>query len=319
MRLEYVKCYFKKYNYYNNICTLIDDGNSDFNIKNLQSCFYYLKANDNFKSNTYFFDIHFFIFDNLTEKGNQYLDNVLKKDNMGYLDGRYWKDYISSRMEKGLPEKRYKMEITERKMFEDYYKKLNEIYQTKKIDSELLKILRSNTKNKPILSIKKQCATLDTETALIEAFLDLVLLNGYNLRIKKCKNCKKYYLTTNKSKIDYCDREYFDTGYTCFTYYKSLKDDWIKELERKINGKLRRCGSREFPTFSKEYRKKLKLECNNDVSKYVSTLLDTYYVTITGKRKVIKKVHLAQYLNKEYLEKIGYEEYLNEVGYEENE
>ena len=83
MRLEYVKCYFKKYNYYNIICTLINDGNSDFNIENLQSCFYHLKANDNFKSNTYFFDIHFFIFDNLTEKGNQYLDKVLKKRQYG--------------------------------------------------------------------------------------------------------------------------------------------------------------------------------------------------------------------------------------------
>ena len=238
---------------------------------------------------------------------------------MGYLDGRYWKDYISSRMEKGLPEKRYKIETTECKMFEDYYKKLNEIYQTKKIDSELLKILRNNTKNKPILSMKKQCATLDTEIALIEAFLDLTLLNGYNLRIKKCKNCKKYYLTTNKNKTDYCDREYFDTGYTCFTYYKSLKDDWIKKLERKINSKLKKCGSRDFPIFSKEYRKKLKLECNNNVSKYVSTLLDTYYVTINGKRRVKKDTHLAQYLDKEYLEEIGYEEYLNKIIYEENE
>ena len=291
MRLEYIECYCQYNECYNNICTLDYNCDNKFNIRNLENCFQCLEKNKHLKEKKYVFGIEFFIFDNLTSKGNEYLDKIFKDLDRDYLNDKLWKRYLSTIEKKEIDIGNYIMHTTNCHFFEKYYKKS----RTMSLNEKLVKNAINNIQNIDIKPIKKKIAFVNTEIELLHAFLDLILLSNPSLIVKKCKNCNKYYITTSKSKVSYCDRKYGNTKYTCFTY-----------LEQKIRNKLKD-NEKEFSKFP-EYRKKLKLECGTDLSKYVSTLIDTYYRTINGKRTVIKDTHLAQFLNKEYLEKISYKE-----------
>ncbi len=60
-----------------------------------------------------------------------------------------------------------------------------------------------------------------------------------NIKIKRCKNCGKYFIQNNNYNIDYCNREYNSKGQTCkdigaLIQYKSKVNDnpILKEFSR---------------------------------------------------------------------------------------
>lgn len=118
-------------------------------------------------------------------------------------------------------------------------------------------------------ALRESYIVVDTETAL---YLEFRYLLQSNKTLKKCDNCKKYFIAIDRNKnLSLCDREFLNTGKTCQTVgninklKKKLQESEALALRQKVykrnrkryeTGKLTDTEFNEWLKYSKELAEK---------------------------------------------------------------
>ena len=303
MKLYYWKIQFTGDTNFKHFFTL--EPNDNFNIKNKN----YLHV---LESKNIIFDAQFALFDNITDNGKEFINNIFEVMYTKYLDEKLWIDYhkkeATTTHGNNLNIKEEKPHYYAGDNFNDeipykidFSNSVDEVYR---IYSKLNIIGQNKTYRKAIIQMHTYSAEVQSENELIYAFFDLIFQDNSNFRVKKCNKCKKYFITTNNNKKEYCER-IESNGLTCHKNYKSLHNTQIMKLEKRIRDILR--SNPNLCDNFKEYRNKLKLQCGNNINKYVHTLIEKFYKTRERKICLINDLNLSQYLDDEYLKELEIE------------
>lgn len=299
MRISYWKIQFLGDDNFKHLFKI--EANSGFNIKN--------KTNLYIKGDNIIFDAQFALFDNITSNGKKFIDSIFENMYTKYLDEKLWIDYHKKEAKTtngnnlNIKEEKPHYYAGDKFNDEDPYKIdfSNSIDELQKLCSKLKLIKKNKTYRKEIIQMSSYSAEIQSENGLIYAFFDLIFQDNSNFRVKKCDMCKEYFITTNNNKTEYCKRIGED-GLTCYERYKLFHTTSIQKLEKRIRDIIR--SNQNLCDDFKEYRKKLKLECGNNINKYVYNLIEKFYKTKEKKRNLIKELDLSQYLDNKYLNEL---------------
>ena len=128
--------------------------------------------------------------------------------------------------------------------------------------------------------------------------LNIIFSSNINFKIKRCKNCKKPFITNNQN-FETCHRIY-KNNITCNKYEEKVRkqhqyDNPIKKLEKRVRNKLEKDNVDLYEKFKSELPNKRK-EYYNDNKSFINWILNNYYFTENGRIKVIKELELSKYL-----------------------
>ncbi len=185
------------------------------------------------KNGIYFFNINNDLFTNLDEYANFFIDDILKNYSNKQLNKKMWwddcryKDVYDYCKKKDIKTTFPRMKITNIVNFN--FKPENcylELENSTDNDCYFLKILDHKRENKTPKYIvgfdKSEVDVFRIEDLIISLFDTLFSHKEFNIHIKKCRKCKKYFLFKNGNN-KYCSRLYKD-GLTCTEYSKKYGD-----------------------------------------------------------------------------------------------
>ena len=192
-----------------------------------------------------------------------YLQNCNEnKNNSKYFDEMY--NYLSEIKDRTVERYRWFENFSEKKMVLIF---LNSIIED-------IDFIINNCENK----IDNFPQEAKNEKCKISTLTDLFYISKYHIqlknkhKLKKCQNCKKYFITKNTSVEIYCRRKYKNNKYTCCEYRsknyrsvdrKKMKDNLnlrqnISNEKNKIRTRLGRRDKRNSTTQKAEFNKLLE-------------------------------------------------------------
>lgn len=254
-------------------------------------------------NSTYLLNTLFEIFDIFTIEETSIIDIIMKKMKIDYLNKERWKKH---KYENEI--ELFYNEINQPKFY-CHIDKNNEIHLRFHERSKLYEFHQINdTKEFDSITINHKddgsyedyCIedTAKDFKELLYKILDMIFSSNYYIQINKCKNCGKYYITSDKGQL-YCERLYKD-DMTCgyFNYY--LKDTLIDSGYSNID-KLRSRVYEKEKNRGKSYdfideENKMIKEYYNNLNERVKFYLN-YYKKEEDKKRNIKELNLEQFLN----------------------
>lgn len=242
----------------------------------------------------YIINLEYECFDN--KSISNLIDKILIKYNMDFIDKNLWNKYLED-TEREKKDKCIPFNIISKPKFNialnakekelcKYQFNFSTDYKQIWYDSESLN---------NCIKIKFYEEKIYDDEDYAITLLNIIFNSSFNLKIKKCKICKKPFLTKTLNLLN-CKRPFKD-GISCNQYDSKIRkqhqyEDSIKHLQKNVRDKLKNDEDR-LNEFNKLLPKK-KIEYFNDNKSFVLWLL-TYY-TKEGKENAIKRLGLAKYL-----------------------
>lgn len=269
----------------------------------------------------YLLNINNSLFNNLSDVNNKFLDSLLKKSSWPEFNYDMWNtlrkdraisDYTYNNMSfKSIP----KYDTTKFNWYE-YDSNKDLITFENKLDDDFQILKKYKSKKEEDFNLSKivgdvSRVRINNIEMLIFLLFDIIFSHkDFNLKVKKCKNCNKYFIT-NHDGNKYCNRNFKD-NLNCKEYRKKLQikshyNTDIKKLEKRckdLYNKNKAKYTNSNISFI-EYRINLNNKLNNNTKLYVKNLLDIFYKTNKRKLEVIKKLELQKYLSKKYIDSLN--------------
>ena len=258
-----------------------------------------LKTNNN----TYLLNTINEIFDIFTIEETTMIDNIMKEMDINYLNNERWEKY-KNKNEIGISYNEINNPSFYCIMDKDSKIKLrfnarNEMYDIQQTNNiEEFNQITINHKNDGTYEDYYIEDTANNFKDILMIVLNMIFSSYYYIEVKKCRNCGKYYLTTNKGQL-YCGRLYKD-DMTCgyFNYY--LKDTVINsgysnidKLRSRVYEKEKNRG-KSYEFIDEEY--KMIKEHYNNLNERVNFYLN-YYKKEEDKKRNIRELDLEHLLN----------------------
>lgn len=268
----------------------------------------------------YLLNINNSLFNNLSDNNNNFLDNLLKTSLWPEFNYNMWdylrndrviNDYTYNNISfKSIP----KYDTTKFNWYK-YDPNKDSITFKNKLDDDF-QILK-NYKSKKEEDFNPNTIVGDVSKVRVNNIEMLIILlfdiifshKDFKLKIKKCENCNKYFIT-NHNGNKYCDRNFKD-NLSCKEYKKKIQvkshyNTDIKKLEKRCKDLYNKNKSKYTNSNISfiEYRINLNNKLNNNTKLYVKNLLDIFYMTDKRKLEVIKKLELEKYLSKKYIDSL---------------
>ena len=252
---------------------------------------YELKLN-----NTYILDFEHGCLDNF--ETTNLISKILIKYNMEYIDKDLWRQFLNDKNKEdidtigktnilGIPQSNqaYNLKVKE---LPKYKIDINNNLETLWESSESLKNC-----HKVIMYEEKINNIYDYSYTL----LNFIFNCNFDLKIMICEICDKPFITFTKNQKK-CHRVY-KNNITCNQYYERIRkinqyDDPIKHLIKNVRDKLKG-NEEELKKFNKILPTK-KEQFANDKKLFIEWILDNYYFTEKGRKEVIKRLGLSNYL-----------------------
>lgn len=261
-------------------------------------------------SNRYIINFNNGLFDILEDSVLKFLDDILDELNVDYLNQNLWKEYLFKKH--GSDFTIIHNEIDQPKFFYCYrldgsiflrFRERNKMYDfIPPIDDRRLREIREhfyfdNDDNIKNFSIE---TCVENEFELLFEFLRIIFTSDFNLKVVKCKNCGKYFITTDE-KQKYCYRPFKDKIF-CSSFLEKINyikthsgSPKIDKLRLKIYEKEKNRGTNKI--FLKNELEMLKKYYDNDNEKVKFYL--SYYIKKADRERNIKDLELEEYLNNE--------------------
>lgn len=260
-------------------------------------------------SNKYIINFNNGLFDILEDSVLKFLDDILDELNVDYLNQNLWKEYLFKKY--GSEFTVIYNEIDQPNFFHCFkldgsiflrFHERNKMYDfISFIDDRKLKEIREHFyfDNDDVKNFSIETC-VENEFELLFEFLRIIFTSDFNLIVVRCKNCGKYFITTDE-KQKYCYRPFKDK-FICSSFLKEINyikthsgSPKIDKLRLKIYEKEKNRGTNE--DFLKNELEMLKKYYDNDNEKVKFYL--SYYIKKADRERNIKDLKLEEYLNDE--------------------
>ena len=292
IKIKYIERLFNT----NDICVPVfkiksDNKHDETRFKNI------LKIN----SNTYLLNAIDEIFDIFNSEEIAVIDNIMEKMDIDYLNRERWEKYKNNNnieiYYNEMNQPKFYYSIDNDNIIKLRFNARNEIYefqQTNRIE-EFNQITINHKDDGSYEDYYIEDTAKDFKETLF-IILNMIFSSNYYLQINKCKNCGKYYITTNKGEI-YCGRLY-KNNMTCYYFNWYIKDTIINsgynnidKLRSRVYEKEKNKG-KSYEFIEKE-QEMIKKDYNN-INKRVEFYLG-YYTKEEDKKRNIKELNLEQF------------------------
>ena len=265
--------------------------------------------------NEYFLNLNNDFFTLLSQSNNNFLDDLLKLCYIDNFNHNMWWDYCRNKnIYKYYENKGYQCSLPKKEIlklvgynYDSNYDDI-ELYTSISEDYELYEKIKHKNENilikYNIVGDVIKSRVNNIEELIITLFDAIFYHTEFKFKIKKCRNCGHYFITThNGNKC--CDR-IFKNKMTCAEYNKKIQatyfyDTPIKKFEKRCKDLYNKKRKENDKKTFREYKLNLMEKCKNDTNKYVYTLLENIYRTNETKLAVIEQLGLQKYLEKDYI------------------
>lgn len=227
------------------------------------------------------------------------INYIFNKYNFDFIDKDLWKRFLIDKYndDKNEYKKATIIKPIKPDLSEDVkYKPLNN-YKTKIEYNNLKELWVSSESLNNCHKVNHYQDLTDNEDNYKYIVLNIIFSSNINFKIKRCKQCGKPFITNNQN-FETCHRLFKD-NITCNKYAEKVRkqhqyDEPIKHLIKNVRDKLKG-NYEELENFNDELTTK-KEEYLNDKKAFVKWILNTYYFTDDGRKKVVERLDLSKYL-----------------------